>query len=186
MAGEFLSSPLHPRGSGVLGSAGQLHSDGSITAGPGDARGVHDLLVQARLATAAAQDEGEVAASFGTQVPTVEPATAVHHEHARGDVDGRHGDIDHRGNTGNTPASAGRTRRCGGTLRHWSEHPRIGGEDVDDVAAGPGLLGTPPRVRGAVGGGVHRFGERGPIPAGAGSSWGTTPDSGWRWDHPRG
>ncbi|MDX3772011.1 hypothetical protein PV683_41170 [Streptomyces sp. AK08-01B] len=37
------------------------------------AHGVHDLLVQARLAGAAVQDEAEVAADFGKQVPTVEP-----------------------------------------------------------------------------------------------------------------
>jgi hypothetical protein len=51
--------------------------------------GVHDFLVQARLAAAASQDESEVTAGFGEQVPAVEEAVLVHHEHHRGDVDGR-------------------------------------------------------------------------------------------------
>ncbi|MGW2102677.1 hypothetical protein ACWCPX_34305 [Streptomyces olivaceoviridis] len=57
--------------------------------------GGHDLVVQAGVAAAAAQDEGEVAAGFGKQVPAVEAAAVVHHEHGRGDVDGRQGDVDH-------------------------------------------------------------------------------------------
>ncbi|MFF1717163.1 hypothetical protein [Streptomyces sp. NPDC058268] len=40
--------------------------------------GGHDSLVQAGVAAAAAQDEGEVAADFGEQVPAVEAATVVH------------------------------------------------------------------------------------------------------------
>jgi hypothetical protein len=70
------------------------------------------VLVQARLAAAATQDESEVTASFGEQVPTAEPVAAVHHEHRRGDVHGRQGDIDHGGD----PGPDG--RRCGrGVLR---------------------------------------------------------------------
>ncbi|WP_189781872.1 hypothetical protein [Streptomyces capitiformicae] len=37
--------------------------------------GVHDFLVQARGAAAAAQDEGEVTAGFGEQVSAVEERT---------------------------------------------------------------------------------------------------------------
>ncbi|WP_328335983.1 MULTISPECIES: hypothetical protein [unclassified Streptomyces] len=48
--------------------------------------GGHDPVVQARLAASAAQDEGEVAAGFGEQVPAVEAAAVVHHEHHRGVV----------------------------------------------------------------------------------------------------
>ncbi|MER6384777.1 hypothetical protein [Streptomyces sp. NPDC001250] len=54
--------------------------------------GVRDRVVQARVAAAAAQGESEVAAGFSEQVPALEPAAAVHHEHRRGDVDGRQGD----------------------------------------------------------------------------------------------
>jgi hypothetical protein len=81
------------------------------------------VLVQARLAAAATQDESEVTASFGEQVPTAEPVAAVHHEHRRGDVHGRQGDIDHGGD----PGPDG--RRCGrGVLQ----------EGVDGVGGHPG------------------------------------------------
>ncbi|MFE2749525.1 hypothetical protein ACFXKX_35295 [Streptomyces scopuliridis] len=63
-------------------------------------RGVHDLLAQARLTATAAQDESEVTAGFGEQMSAVEPAAAVHHEHPRGDVDGRQGDVAHGGDPG--------------------------------------------------------------------------------------
>ncbi|WP_306324786.1 hypothetical protein [Streptomyces venezuelae] len=57
--------------------------------------GGHDLLVQAGVAAAAAQDQGEMTAGFSEQMPTVETAALVHHEHRRGDVDGRQGDVNH-------------------------------------------------------------------------------------------
>ncbi|MEF3117630.1 hypothetical protein [Streptomyces chrestomyceticus] len=63
-------------------------------------RGGHDLVVQVGVAAVAAQDEGEVTAGFGEQVPAVEPAATVHHEHRRGDVDRRQGDVHHRGDPG--------------------------------------------------------------------------------------
>jgi len=69
--------------------------------------GGHDLVVQAGVAAAAAQDEGEVAAGFGQQVPAVEAAAFVHHEHRRGDVDGRQGDVDHGGDPGPDRGSRG-------------------------------------------------------------------------------
>ncbi|MDX3697849.1 hypothetical protein PV726_48385 [Streptomyces europaeiscabiei] len=56
---------------------------------------------------AAAQDEGEVASGFGEQVPPVEAAALVHHEHGRGDVDGRQGDVDHGGDPGPDGSSRG-------------------------------------------------------------------------------
>ncbi|MFD8546005.1 hypothetical protein [Streptomyces sp. NPDC059649] len=37
---------------------------------------------------------------FNEQVMAMEPAAAVHHEHHRGDVDGRQCDVDHSGNAG--------------------------------------------------------------------------------------
>ncbi|WP_172624501.1 hypothetical protein [Streptomyces griseofuscus] len=43
--------------------------------------GRHDLVVQAGVAAAVAQDQGEVAAGFGEQVPAMETAAVVHHEH---------------------------------------------------------------------------------------------------------
>ncbi|MFB8085004.1 hypothetical protein [Streptomyces sp. NPDC055992] len=62
--------------------------------------GGHHLVVQAGVATAAAQDDGEVTAGFGEEVSAVEPSAVVHHEHGRGDVDGRQGDVDHSGDPG--------------------------------------------------------------------------------------
>ncbi|GHA75684.1 hypothetical protein GCM10010345_92350 [Streptomyces canarius] len=57
-----------------------------------------------RTPTSYGRREGEVAAGFGKQVPAVEVAAAVHHEHCRGDVDGRQGDVDHGGgDTGGSP-----------------------------------------------------------------------------------
>ncbi|MFD3549625.1 tyrosine-type recombinase/integrase [Streptomyces sp. NPDC058655] len=69
--------------------------------------GVHDLFVQAGVAAAAAEDEGEAAAGLGEQVPAVEPAVAVHHEHHRRDVNGRQGDVDHGGDPGPDPGGCG-------------------------------------------------------------------------------
>ncbi|MFI0829644.1 hypothetical protein ACH4Q7_35170 [Streptomyces roseolus] len=66
---------------------------GDVQAVGGDGGG-HDLLVQAGVAAAAAQDEGEVAAGFSEQVPAMEAAAVIHHERGRGDVDGRQGDVD--------------------------------------------------------------------------------------------
>ncbi|MFF1496636.1 hypothetical protein [Streptomyces sp. NPDC058304] len=63
-------------------------------------RGVHNLIVQAGIAVAAAEHESE-AAGFGEQVPAVE--AAVHHEGDRGDVDGRQGDVDNLGDPGPDP-----------------------------------------------------------------------------------
>ncbi|TQK86887.1 hypothetical protein FB563_7044 [Streptomyces puniciscabiei] len=57
---------------------------------------------------AATQVESEMTAGFGEQVPTVEPAAAVHHGHSRGDVDGRQGDIDHGGDPARIAAAAAR------------------------------------------------------------------------------
>ncbi|MFE2037641.1 hypothetical protein ACFXBB_31210 [Streptomyces scopuliridis] len=53
-----------------------------------------------RFAKEPTQGTGEMAAGFGKQVPPVEQAAAVHHEHARGDLDSRQGDIDHRSRRG--------------------------------------------------------------------------------------
>ncbi|MDQ0745820.1 hypothetical protein QF034_000051 [Streptomyces africanus] len=58
-------------------------------------RRIHDRLVQAGFAAAAALDESEVAAGFGEQVTAVEAAVLVHHEHRGGDGEGRQGDVDH-------------------------------------------------------------------------------------------
>ncbi|WP_411126292.1 hypothetical protein [Streptomyces sp. x-19] len=72
------------------------------------ARGVHDRVVQARLAAAAAQDESEVTTSFGEQGTAMEPAATVHDEHHRGDVNGRQGDVDHSRDPGRIAAAAAR------------------------------------------------------------------------------
>jgi hypothetical protein len=73
----------------------------------GEDGGGHNPVVQAGVAAAATQDEGEVAAGFGKQVPAVEAAAVVHHEHRRGDVDGRQGDVDHDGDPGPDRRSRG-------------------------------------------------------------------------------
>ncbi len=72
---------------------------------------------------AAAQDQGEVAAGFGEQVPAVEAPAVVHHEHRRGDVDGRQGDVVHGGVPG-----PGRPSRGAGVFE----------EGVDDVGGDTG------------------------------------------------
>ncbi|GDY70886.1 hypothetical protein SAV31267_003710 [Streptomyces avermitilis] len=89
----------------------------------GGGGGGHDSVVQAGVAAAAAQDEGEVAAGFGEQVPAVEAAAVVHHEHGRSDVDGRQGDVDH----GSDPGPDRRSRGAG-----------VLAEGVDDVDGHPG------------------------------------------------
>ncbi|WP_411138083.1 hypothetical protein [Streptomyces sp. C10] len=78
-------------------------------------RGIHDVMVQAGFAAAAAQDEGQVASGFGEQVPALEPAAAVHHEHPRGDVDGRQSDVDHRDTPGAGSLGPRRGRTQGAT-----------------------------------------------------------------------
>ncbi|MFI2619519.1 hypothetical protein [Streptomyces sp. NPDC018584] len=62
--------------------------------------GGHDPVVQVGVAAAAAQDEGEVAVGFGEQVTAVEAPALVHHEHRRGDIDGRQRYVDHGGDPG--------------------------------------------------------------------------------------
>ncbi|HEY9327536.1 MAG TPA: hypothetical protein VIS09_04770 [Streptomyces sp.] len=59
--------------------------------------GGHDPFVQAGLTAATAKHEGEVAARFGKQVPTVKAPAVVHHEQRRDYVDGRQGDVDRSG-----------------------------------------------------------------------------------------
>ncbi|MER6406267.1 hypothetical protein ABT269_22680 [Streptomyces viridosporus] len=81
---------------------------------------------------AAAQDEGEVAADFGEQVPTVETAAVVHHEHRRGDVDGRQCYVDHDGDPG-----PDRSSRGAGVLEQ-------GVDDVDDHPRGEDRARLPP------------------------------------------
>ncbi|MFE5998851.1 hypothetical protein ACFQ6C_18560 [Streptomyces sp. NPDC056454] len=73
----------------------------------GSDRGGHDLVVQAGVAAAAAQDQGQVAADFSQQVPAVEAAPVVHHEHRRGDVDGRQRDVDRCRNPARIAAAEG-------------------------------------------------------------------------------
>jgi hypothetical protein len=53
--------------------------------------GSHDLVVQAGIAATATQNDGEMATGFSEQVPTMETPAFVHHEHRRGDVEGRIG-----------------------------------------------------------------------------------------------
>nr|WP_244941955.1 hypothetical protein [Streptomyces rubrogriseus] len=96
--------------------------------------GGHDLVVQAGVAAAAAQDKREVAAGFGEEVAAVE-AAAVHHEHGRGDVDGRQGDVDHGGDP--SPDRDG----CGaGVLEE-------GVDDVGGDTGGEDRARLPPRAQ---------------------------------------
>lgn len=87
---------------------------GDVQAVGGDGGG-HALVVQAGVVAAAAQDEGEVAAGFGERVPAVEVAAVVHHEHGRGDVDGRQGDVDHGRDAGPDHGGTQRGRARGGS-----------------------------------------------------------------------
>lgn len=107
---------------------------GDVQAVGGDGGG-HDLLVQAGVAAAAAQDQGEVTAGFGEQVPTVEAPALVHHEHCRGDVDGRQGDVDHSGDPGPNRRSRGT-----GVLEE-------GGNDVGSDTRGEDRARLPPRAQ---------------------------------------
>lgn len=74
-----------------------------------------------------------MAAGFGEQVPAVEAAAFVHHEHRRGDVDGRQGDIDHSGDPGPYRGSRG-----AGVLEE-------GVDDVDGHPGGEDRARLPPR-----------------------------------------
>lgn len=69
--------------------------------------GGHELLVQAGVAAAAAQDQGEMAAGFGEQVPAMEAPALVHHEHRRGDIDDRQRDVDRGRDSGPDRRSCG-------------------------------------------------------------------------------
>ncbi|MEU1940595.1 hypothetical protein ACH49O_40805 [Streptomyces coeruleorubidus] len=66
-------------------------------------RFVHDPLVQAGFAAAAALDESEVSGGFGEQVAAVKAAAGVHHEHRGSDGDGRQAGVDHGGDPGPDP-----------------------------------------------------------------------------------
>ncbi|GAA3914383.1 hypothetical protein GCM10023084_77570 [Streptomyces lacrimifluminis] len=76
-----------------------------------------------------------MAAGFGEQVPAVEAATFVHHEHRRGDVDGRQGDVDHGGDPGPDRGSRGT-----GVLEE-------GVDDVDGHPGGEDRARLPPRAQ---------------------------------------
>nr|WP_175430205.1 hypothetical protein [Streptomyces hawaiiensis] len=78
---------------------------------------------------------------FGEQVPTVEAAAFVHHEHRRGDVDGRQGHIDHGGDPGPDRRSRSRSRsRSAGVLEE-------GVDDVDGHPGGEDRARLPPRAQ---------------------------------------
>ncbi|MGW1171379.1 hypothetical protein [Streptomyces sp. NPDC002550] len=114
-------------------------------------RGVHDFLVQARLAATAAQDESEATAGFGQQVPAVEPAAAAHHEHRRGDVDGRQGDVDDSGIAESTSQAhqAGSEILVGlvdELIAVWDGKPARGYGGTADVVAYAKRTGVPVRV----------------------------------------
>jgi hypothetical protein len=87
-----------------------------VQAAGGDGGG-HDSVVQAGVVAAAAQNEGEVTAGFGEQVPAVEATAFVHQDHRRGDLDGRQSDVDHGGDPGPDRDSRGMSehaRTCAG------------------------------------------------------------------------
>ncbi|BBC29020.1 hypothetical protein SGFS_003110 [Streptomyces graminofaciens] len=130
--------------------AGFLAAFGAGLGDVGAVRGerfVHDRLVQAHLAAAAALDEGEVAASFGEQVAAVEVAAAVHHEHAGGDRDGRQADVDH----GRDPGPDHGSRGAGALEEGVDEADGVGEERACTPVPVLAQLrkGAGPRLRGA-------------------------------------
>ncbi|WP_412074655.1 hypothetical protein ACLF6K_00280 [Streptomyces xanthophaeus] len=76
-----------------------------------------------------------MSARFGEQVPTVEAAAVVHHEHRRGDVDGRQRYVDHGGDPG-----PDRRSRGAGVFEE-------GVDDVDGHPRGEDRARLPPRAQ---------------------------------------
>ena len=89
------------------------------------------------------------------------------------------------GQTGITPAWAGKRRPAGLRAGRPRDHPRVGGEKQKGIAIIPRMLGSPPRGRGK--GCLSRLFPRriGITPAWAGKSWTTRIELEAREDHPR-
>ena len=86
---------------------------------------------------------------------------------------------------GITPAGAGKTCPCGSSGRHAVDHPRRCGENRMMMSIVGIKLGSPPQVRGKLGGREHSGFKRGITPAGAGKTWGAPDVSIVSRDHPR-
>ncbi len=87
--------------------------------------------------------------------------------------------------TGNTPALAGTTAPQAARWPASGEHPRAGGDDGIDTSGANGAVGTPPRWRGRLAGGVGRYQPVGNTPALAGTTRAAARRSPAGREHPR-
>ncbi len=83
------------------------------------------------------------------------------------------------------PACAGSRVSSRPTYPERPDHPRVRGEQSLTLSRGSILIGSSPRARGAVGDQRHQAGQRGIIPACAGSRSQRGPDQRAVQDHPR-
>ena len=89
------------------------------------------------------------------------------------------------GETGITPAYAGKRQRRATACTWLRDHPRVCGEKSQSTSASPRALGSPPRMRGK---GVKQSNSRirmGITPAYAGKSCIYRSTTSISWDHPR-
>ena len=89
------------------------------------------------------------------------------------------------GETGITPAYAGKSGPCPDRVPPAGDHPRVCGEKSQSTSASPRALGSPPRMRGK---GVKQSNSRirmGITPAYAGKSCIYRSTTSISWDHPR-
>ena len=70
-------------------------------------------------------------------------------------------------------------------LQRIAAHPRVCGENVEDIALAAGKGGSPPRVRGKLGACQRDADGGGLTPACAGKTGGSGPPRTWAWAHPR-
>ncbi|BDH12839.1 hypothetical protein HOK021_40180 [Streptomyces hygroscopicus] len=82
-----------------------------------------------------------MAAGFGEQMPAVEPAAAVHHDHRGDDGDGRQADVDHGGDAGSDRRGRGAGVLTKGVdeMGAGEEGPRAGPPVVSQLLQGAGL-----------------------------------------------
>ena len=84
-----------------------------------------------------------------------------------------------------TPAGAGKTWGFSFPFDVYKDHPRRCGENRMMMSIVGIKLGSPPQVRGKLGGREHSGFKRGITPAGAGKTWGAPDVSIVSRDHPR-
>ena len=89
------------------------------------------------------------------------------------------------GETGITPAYAGKSRSRRTTVRPLRDHPRVCGEKLGFAWVGPGRAGSPPRMRGKGQSAAEIVVKAGITPAYAGKSVERNVKNLLNWDHPR-